>query len=144
MTSPRAFQRFLRWRVWGYWGLILIAVMVVGLDKKWGVLPYVFMSLLVLIWVLLGAPTRCGAVDLERGNDVEYCQNNSSGLMLGCRLREHKFQRFTRAWWNTSWRDRTQGIWTGASAKLATISGVVGMLIGIAGIIIGIWDLQRS
>jgi len=28
--------------------------------------------------------------------------------------------------------------------ELATISGVVGMLTGIAGIIIGIWDLQRS
>jgi hypothetical protein len=64
--------------------------------------------------------------------------------MLGCHLRQHKFQRFTGAWWNTSWRDRTRGIWTGASAKLATISGVVGMLTGIAGIIIGIWDLQRS
>ena len=144
MTSPRAFQRFLRWRVWRYWGLILIAVMVVGLDKKWGVLPYVFMSLLVLTWVLFGAPTRCGAVNRRRGKEVEYCWNNSSGLMLGCNLRQHKFQRFTRAWWNTSWRDRTRGIWTDASAKLATISGVVGMLTGIAGIIIGIWDLQRS
>jgi hypothetical protein len=144
VTSPRAFQRFLRWRVWRYWGLILIAIMVVGLDKKWGVLPYVLMSLLVLTWVLFGAPTWCGAVNRRRGKDVEYCRNNSSGLMLGCHLRQHKFQRFTRAWWNTSWRDRTRGIWTGASAKLATISGVVGMLTGIAGIIIGIWDLQRS
>lgn len=143
MTSPRAFQRFLRWRVWRYWGLILIAIMVVGLDKKWGVLPYVFMSLLVLAWVLFGAPTRCGAVNRRRGKEVEYCWNNSSGLMLGCNLRQHKFQRFTRVWWNTSWRDRTRGIWTGTPAKLATISGVVGMLTGIAGIIIGIWDLQR-
>ena len=144
MTSPRAFQPFLRWRVWRYWGLILIAIMVVGLDKKWGVLPYVFMSLLVLAWVLFGAPTRCGVVNRRRGKEVVYCWNNSSGLMLGCHLRQHKFQRFTRAWWNTSWRDRTRTIWTGTPAKLATISGVVGMLTGIAGIIIGIWDIQRS
>ena len=144
MTSPRAFQRSAPWRVWRYWGLILIAIMVVGLDKKWGVLPYVFMSLFVLIWVLFSAPTRCGAVTRRRGKEIVYCWNNSSGLMLGCSLRQHKFQRFTRAWWNTSWRDRIRGIWTGTPAKLATISGVVGMLTGIAGIIIGIWDLQKS
>jgi hypothetical protein len=143
VSRPRIFRRALRWRAWRYWGLILIAVMVVGLDQGWGVLPYVLMTQLVLVWALFGAPTRCGAVNRQRGSEIEYCRNNSSGLMLGCHLRQHKFQRFTQAWWNTSWQDRTRGIWTGASAKLATMSGVVGMLTGFAGIIIGVWDLQR-
>ncbi len=128
-----------RWKVWRYWGLILIAIMVIGLDRSWGVLLYVFMSLLVFLWMLFGAPTSCGAVDRRRG---EYCRNNSSGLMLGCHLPQHKYQRFTQAWWDTSWRDRTRGIWSGAAAKFATLSALVGILTGIAGIIIGVWDLR--
>jgi hypothetical protein len=129
----------LQWKVWRYWGLIPIAIMVIGLDRRWGVLPYVFLSLLVLLWVLFGAPTSCGVVDRRRG---EYCRNNSPGLMLGCDLPEHKYQRFTQAWWNASWRDRARGIWSGAAAKFATLSALVGMLIGIAGIIIGVWDVR--
>jgi hypothetical protein len=51
-------------------------------------------------------------------------------------MNQHKFQRFKRAWWQTTWRERSARLWTGAQAKLATISGVLGILIGILGIVI--------
>ena len=131
-------------RIWRYWGLILIAIMVLRLDQHLGALPYLIMTLLVLTWTLFGAPTWCGAVNRRRGKAVEYCRNNASGLLLGCRIRQHKFQRFTRAWWATGWRDRTRGLWMGAPAKLATVSGVVGVLTWIAGMAIGIFDLYQQ
>jgi hypothetical protein len=59
----------------------------------------------------------CGAINRKRGREVEYCRNNSSGLLLGCRIRQHKLQRFKRAWWTTAWRDRMRGMWAGAPAK---------------------------
>jgi|SRR5215217_1586635 hypothetical protein len=125
------------WRqIWRYWGLILVVVMVVSLDRHLGVLPYAIMTLLVVIWSLFVAPTWCGAVNRRRGREIEYCRNNSSGLLLGCRIHQHKFQRFKSAWWQTTWRERTAGLWTGAQAKFATISGVLGILTGILGIVI--------
>ena len=129
--------------VWRYWGLILIAVMLVSIDQHLGVLPYLAMTILIVIWALFGAPTWCGAVNRKRGKDPEYCRNNASGLLLGCRIRQHKFQRFTRAWWSTSWRDRARGLWMGAPAKLATVSGVVGIITGLAGTALGIWDVVQ-
>ena len=55
--------------------------------------PYVGMTLLVIVWSLFAAPTWCGAVNRKRGAEVEYCRNNASGLLLGCRIRQHKFDR---------------------------------------------------
>ena len=62
---------------------------------------YVVMTLLVIVWALFSAPTWCGAVNRQRGGEVEYCRNNSFGLLLGCWIRQHKFQHFTSAWWIT-------------------------------------------
>lgn len=127
MSLPRSLRRASRSRLWHYWGLVLVAIMVLGVGRL-SVAPYVVMTLLVIVWTLFAAPVWCGAVNRERGRGVEYCRNNSSGLLLGCRLRQHKYQRLTGAWWSTSWRDRMRGTWAGAQAKLATISAVVGIL----------------
>ena len=59
-----------------------LAVMVVGLGGL-SVAAYVVMALLVIIWTLFAAPVWCGAINRERGRGVEYCRNNSSGLLLG-------------------------------------------------------------
>lgn len=140
MARAGLLRRALRSRIWRYWGLVLIAIMVLLLDQHWGVLPYLIMTLLVVFWTLFAAPSWCGAVNRPRGKAIEYCRNNASGLLLGCRINQHKFQRFKRAWWSTSWRDRSQGLWAGAPAKLATVSGVVGILTGMAGIALALWD----
>jgi hypothetical protein len=97
---------------------------------------YVVMTLLVIVWALFSAPTWCGAVNRQRGGEVEYCRNNSSGLLLGCWIRHHKFQHFTSAWWITNWRDRMRGIWAGAPAKLATISAGFGIITGTIGVMV--------
>jgi hypothetical protein len=94
------------------------------------------MTLLVVVWSLFAAPTWCGAVNRKRGDDVEYCRNNSSGLLLGCWIRQHKFQRFTRAWWTINWRDRMRGIWAGTPAKVATVSAAFGILTGTIGVLV--------
>jgi hypothetical protein len=120
---------------------VLVAIMVILL----GGLPaaaYVVMTLLVVVWALFSAPTWCGAVNRTRSNEVEYCRNNSSGLLLGCWIRQHKFQRFKLAWWTTSWRDRMRGIWAGAPAKIATVTAVFGIVTGTIGVIADLVDLS--
>ncbi|MEW2539505.1 hypothetical protein [Micromonospora chalcea] len=41
---------------------------------------------------------------------------------------------FGRDWWPLGWEKKTKGIWTGTSAKLATVSGIVGTATGIIGV----------
>src|SRR5215204_4463699 len=112
--------------------------MVIGIGRL-SVAPYVVMTLLVIVWSLFAAPTWCGAVNRKRGKEVEYCRNNSSGLLLGCHIRQHKWHLLKRSWWTDSWSDRMKGMWTGAPAKFATVTGVIGILFGIIGVIA---DLQ--
>jgi hypothetical protein len=133
-------RRVSHWRLWRYWGLMLVAIMVIGLG--WiPAAPYAVMTLLVIVWTLFAAPTWCGAVNRRRGNDVEYCRNNSSGLLLGCWIRQHKFQRLTRTWWTTSWHERMRGIWAGPASKLATVSAVFGIVAGMIGLMVDLPNL---
>jgi hypothetical protein len=120
---------------------VLVAIMVIFLGGLPVAAAYAVMTLLVVVWVLFSAPTWCGAVNRQRGNEVEYCRNNSSGLLLGCWIRQHKLQHFRRAWWATNWRDRMRGIWAGAPAKIATISAVVGIVTGTIGVTADLLDL---
>jgi hypothetical protein len=102
--------------------------MILGIGRL-SVAPYAVMTPLVIVSTLFAAPVWCGAVNRERGRGVEYCRNNSSGLLLGCWIREHKFQRFRRAWWSsTNWRDRMSGTWAGGPAKIATVLAAIGLL----------------
>lgn len=130
-----------------YWGLLpLVAMFVLFGVARPEIGPYVVLPLMVLFWALFSAPTTCGAINRTRGgNEVEYCRNNSSGLLLGCRIRQHKWQRFKSAWWHSSWREKTRGLWTGASSKLATVSAIIGILTGLFGscfdLVSNIWQL---
>jgi hypothetical protein len=140
MSRSSLHRRASRSGPWRYWGLVLVAVMVIGLGGL-PVAAYVVMTLLVVVWTLFAAPVWCGAINRERGGGVEYCRNNSSGLLLGCWIRQHKFQRFTMAWWATSWRDRMRGMWAGAQAKFATLAGLFGIFAGVIGLMVDVPDL---
>src|SRR5687768_1837068 len=102
MPRARFLRRLEKSRLWRYWGVAVVLIMVIFLGKL-STAPYVVMTLLVIVWSLFAAPAWCGAVNRKRGKEVEYCRNNSSGLMLGCRIRQHRLQKFTRSWWATSW-----------------------------------------
>ena len=47
------------------------------------------LSMLALVYFLFQAPLPCGA-DTRNG---EHCRNNSHGLLLGCWIRQHKWQK---------------------------------------------------
>ncbi|MET8062468.1 hypothetical protein [Micromonospora sp. NPDC005313] len=83
----------------------------------------------VVIWSLFQAPAWCGAVTRRRG---VFCRNNSYGLLLGCHLREHRWQKFKLLFYSHRWADFSRGTWATPSAKLATVSGLVGTVSAIA------------
>jgi len=128
-------------KLWRYWGLIPFAVIIISLGTANGLGPGVYLLLIALLifYVLFQAPMWCGAVNRSRTSaPVEYCRNNSSGLLLGCnRVRQHKWQKLQNIWWATKWRENTRGIWMGPAAKLATVTGLIGTITGIFGMFKG-------
>lgn len=129
-------RRLLR-QLWRWWGVILVVIMLVFFGQGLSFLPYLIMTGLVIAWVLFSAPTYCGAINRRAGpgGEIQYCRRNSSGLLLGCHLQYHKLDKFRTAWWSTTWRNKTQGLWSGASAKFATLTGLVGLLTGVSGML---------
>lgn len=122
-------------KLWQYWGYGVLAVLLLSLGSSaFGPGIYAVLVGLLLLFVLFQAPMYCGAINRKRGGVVEFCRNNSTGLILGCHLRQHKWQKFGHDWWSLSWHQKTRGIWTGAQAKLATLSFVIGTVTGVIGV----------
>lgn len=125
--------------LWRYWGLLPFAVMLVSLGTASGLGPlaYLVLTALLIFYVLFQAPVWCGAVNRTRSSgSIDFCRNNSSGLILGCsRVRQHKWQKLHNVWWSTKWREKTAGLWAGPAAKFATITGLFGTFTGIYGMI---------
>jgi hypothetical protein len=85
------------------------------------------LSGLGLIWALFLAPVWCGAVT-RKG---QSCRNNSWGLLLGCHLREHRWQKFKMMFVTRRWQQLNRGLWSSPAAILATVSGII-TVIGFA------------
>ncbi|SCF25099.1 hypothetical protein GA0074695_4800 [Micromonospora viridifaciens] len=121
--------------VWQYWGYGVLAVLLLSLGgKAFGPAIYAALVGLLLFFVLFQAPVYCGAINRKRGGVIEFCRNNSAGLILGCHLRQHKLQKLGRDWWSLGWRQKTEGLWSGGQAKLATLSFVVGTVVSVIGL----------
>jgi hypothetical protein len=88
------------------------------------------LSGLGLVWALFLAPVWCGAVT-RKG---EFCRNNSWGLLLGCHLREHRWQKFKMMFVSRRWQQLNRGLWSSPGAVLATVSGLITIILFVAAI----------
>ena len=130
--SRRTLRSVSRW-----WGVVPLFLLAVGVRTLYsGVVPYIGLSLLVLSWALFGAPAVCCAINRLTSGTGEplYCRNNASGLLLGCnQVRAHKWQKLHGLWWTAilrrqGWRD----LWGSPTNWIATISGLLGILLPAA------------
>lgn len=113
-----------------YWGLVALLLLVtLWWTGNAGPELLYLLSGGVMIWSLLQAPAWCGAVTRRR---AVTCRNNSYGLLLGCHLREHRWQKFKLLFYSRRWADFSRGTWATPSAKLATVSGLIGTVSAIA------------
>jgi hypothetical protein len=76
---------------------------------------------LALVYLLLLAPLWCGA---ETREGLAYW-NNSHGLLLGCWIREHKWQRLKKAFVPARWGGLGRSLFGSVKDCLATISAFV-------------------
>jgi hypothetical protein len=85
-------MRWLR-RYWGFPALLVAIGCCVGImagEVATSVVAIVLvLSVAAVAYFLFQAPLWCGAVTRDGG----LCRNNSSGVLIGCYLREHKWQK---------------------------------------------------
>jgi len=107
-----------------YWGYLAIVLAVGGYFlHDLGAAVILALSLAALGYFLFQAPMWCGA-ETRKG---EWCRNNSHGLVRGCSIRQHKWQRVKQTFTPA-----------GARAVLATSKSVSGALGAIGGVVAGV------
>src|SRR6266481_4851945 len=108
-----------------YWGYIALALVIVGwVTHAVGYAVIAVVSLLALVYFLFQAPLTCGA-EIRGGLQ---CRNNSTGLLLGCHFRQHKWQRARDIFVSHKWRDVFHDLMGSWKDRLGTISALLSIL----------------
>jgi hypothetical protein len=116
--------------LWQWWGLgVLVLLITAWWTMNVGPVVLLVLSVLVTSWALFQAPVWCGADNREEGT---FCRKNSSGLLVGCTLRQHKWQKFKALFVQRRWQQFTNGLWENNAARLATVSGMIGIVSAVA------------
>ncbi len=107
-----------------YWGYLAVVIAVVGYFLHGlGLAVILALSLAALGYFLFQAPMWCGA-ETRTG---EWCRNNSHGVLRGCSIRQHKWQRVKQTFTPA-----------GARAVFASSKSVSGALGAIGGVVAGL------
>jgi hypothetical protein len=103
-----------------YWGYVALAIAVVGAFEHLAAVAVLVLAGLAFVYVLVQAPLVCGAA----GRDGP-CRNNSHGMLLGCWIRQHKWQRLKRLFIRQRWTNLARTLLGTAKDALATISALI-------------------
>jgi hypothetical protein len=115
-----------------YWGYALLLVLAYGwTGDRFGPGVLALVSTFVVIYVLFQAPVWCTAETRSKG----FCRNNASGLLMGCHLREHKWQKFKMMVKTRYWGRLGRRFMTGIGAQAAAFSAIAGMTSAMAAVI---------
>lgn len=110
-----------------YWGYIALIVAVVGFFlHSLGFAVILILALAALGYFLVQAPVWCCAITREG----LLCRKNSHGLLLGCSIRQHRWQRMKQTFTPT-----------GGRAVLAAGKSASGALVLVGGVFAGIQAL---
>jgi hypothetical protein len=121
-----------------YWGFLALAAALacwVGLvlGKVTTAIAGVVLVLSIgaVLYFLFQAPLWCGAVTREG----TLCRNNSSGLLIGCHLREHKWQKLKMAFIPKAWRELNRGLWATPREGVNTLAGFGSAVSALAAVV---------
>ena len=108
--------------LWGY--LLLAAVLWLWFLPSIGPGVIAILSALVVLYTLFQAPMWCCAETRSR----EPCRNNAYGILLGCHLRQHKWQKVKMAVRQQYWGKLGRRVFSSVGGQAATFSAFAGMV----------------
>jgi hypothetical protein len=109
-------------RYWGY--LLLLALIAAWWSTEIGPAALILLSALTTAYFVFRVPVWCGALN----RDGTLCRRNSYGLMFGCSIRQHKWQRLKMTLVPRAWSELNRGLWSNPTTSLATASTLLGIL----------------
>lgn len=119
--------------LWRYWGIIAFVVAIAGwLTSDIGPAGISVLSVLSFLWFLFQAPVPCGA--LNRG-DTDQCRNNGRGVLRGCHLKQHQWQRLKGLVLRQRMRRITQELFPNPTTTLASLGAIVALLSSSMGLV---------
>ena len=85
-----------------YWGYLALGLLIAGwVTNKTAYAVILILSLATLVYFLVQAPLTCRA----EIRDGDHCRNNSHGILLGCWIRQHKWQRARDIFVSRRWQN---------------------------------------
>ncbi|MFG3119093.1 hypothetical protein ACGF4C_32625 [Streptomyces sp. NPDC048197] len=118
-----------------YWGWAVFAVLIAAWPTSaFGPGVLLTLSALSTVYFFFRIPAWCGASGREG-----TCRNNSKGVLMGCHLRQHKWQKFKLVVVRERWRQLARELFPNATSALATVGGVLAVLSGIASVLQPFW-----
>jgi hypothetical protein len=123
-------------RYWGFLALIIAVGGWVGIAAgklaASVVIGILAVSGAAVVYFLFQAPLWCGAVT----RTGLLCRNNSSGLLIGCHLREHKWQKLKLTFVPRAWGKLNKGLWATPRDGMATLAGLGSVLSALAAVVV--------
>lgn len=119
-----------------WWGVIAAALLIAAwINKAAGPVIVASLSVLVLIWCFFQAPVTCGAP--VRGRE-DGCRNNATGLLMGCHIRQHRWQKLKLLIVRRRVREFCTGLFSDGKETLVTLAAVGSFISGLAALIPGV------
>ncbi|MFI9080488.1 hypothetical protein ACIGW8_29155 [Streptomyces sioyaensis] len=119
-----------------WWGIIAAALLIAAwINKAAGPAIVAALSAVVLIWSLFQAPVTCGAPIRGR---ADGCRNNATGILMGCHIRQHRWQKLKMLILRRQVRAFCSGLFTDGKATLVTLAAIGSFLSGLVAFIPGV------
>jgi hypothetical protein len=108
-----------------YWGYLALGIVILGwVTHTFGYAVILILSLAALVYFLVQAPLTCGA-EIRKG---DHCRNNSHGLLLGCHIRQQKWQRARDIFVSRKWRGVIHDLTASPKDQLGTLSALISIM----------------
>ena len=119
-----------------WWGVLAGALLIAAwINSAAGPAVVVALSVATAAWCLFQAPVTCNAP--VRGR-ADGCRNNASGLLLGCHIRQHRWEKLKMLLLRRRLRDFCTGLFSDGKATVVTLAGVGSFLSGLVALVPGV------
>lgn len=133
-TSGAGSGRFGGLRRW--WGVLAGGLLIAAwINRAAGPAVITGLSAVVLLWSFFQAPVTCGAPIRGR---ADGCRNNATGLLLGCHIRQHRWQKLKMLIVRRRVRAFCSGLFSDGKAALVTLAAVGSFLSGLVALVPGV------
>ncbi|MFD4630043.1 hypothetical protein ACFVYR_16350 [Streptomyces sp. NPDC058284] len=118
--------------IWTYWGYVAAAALVLAWGSGAATAVIVVLSLAVVAYATFQLPVWCGAVN----RNGSYCRRNASGILMGCNLRQHRWQKMKMVVLRSKAGDFSRAVFPSAKEKFGAFIAVGGLASAVAAVIV--------